>query len=506
MNPFVGLRPFREDERHLFTGREIASTYVETKSDLNPLLLLFARSGIGKSSFLTSRLIPELRSESSIIYVNEWGGRKPDVIVGDGLTQLASAKLPGRRGYLVLDQFEDVFKQDHDRRDLWNSLCEIANSDQTETRIIVTMREEWLGAWEEAEQYIAGAYNSMVRLAPLTKKELRRAIIRPIEIEGQIDIDHNVADILLQELRQPNAYGLGEGFVEPGLLQLVCQRLWEEAKKSKGRIDLALYDSLGGANAIIRDFVWQHFRSDSTSGPAFRSDQRVLWAGLVRHLAVAHGVKATVTPESLARKLLMADLGIAGPAIAAAKGLSIRDFLYRPVERRDESPDALIAWIWETLESAHSFGFLKRQEGFQVRNPRLRLYELSHDALDDVFRSFSLEFERWVTRRVYALWVLLMFVLFPIPFFLWTWYTDGFWNALREAATTVALFAVGAVVYAAVIWIMIKLFDYIAIVTYYPLVRYLVRGPIKRSDEPRGPMYTRILRVFDFLVSSRYKK
>ena len=74
MNPFVGLRPFREDERHLFMGRELASAYVETKSAVNALTLLFARSGIGKSSFLTSRLIPELRNEHPIIYLNEWGG------------------------------------------------------------------------------------------------------------------------------------------------------------------------------------------------------------------------------------------------------------------------------------------------------------------------------------------------------------------------------------------------------------------------------------------------
>jgi hypothetical protein len=163
MNPFVGLRPFREDERHLFMGRELASNYLETKSALNPMTLLFARSGIGKSSFLTSRVIPDLRDEHAIVYLNEWGGRQPEAIVGEGLNRLNSAtKRPGQSGYLVLDQFEDVFKQDLDRRDLWDSLAETANSGQIDTRIIVTMREEWLGAWEEVEQYIPGAYSSMV--------------------------------------------------------------------------------------------------------------------------------------------------------------------------------------------------------------------------------------------------------------------------------------------------------------------------------------------------------
>jgi hypothetical protein len=88
----------------------------------------------------------------------------------------------------------------------------------------------------------------MVRLAPLTKKELRRAVVGPIDIEGSVRIDQDVVNVMLQSLRQPNAFGLGEGFVEPGLLQLVCQRLWEEAANSGGLIDQSLLQRLGGTN------------------------------------------------------------------------------------------------------------------------------------------------------------------------------------------------------------------------------------------------------------------
>src|SRR5215204_6264648 len=115
------------------------------------------------------------------------GGQRPEAIVANGLSSLESvSRSRGQSGYLVLDQFEDVFKQDLDRRPLWDSLSETVNSGQIDTRIIVTMREEWLGAWEEIEQYIPGAYGSMVRLAPLSGKELRRAIVRPVEIEGHV--------------------------------------------------------------------------------------------------------------------------------------------------------------------------------------------------------------------------------------------------------------------------------------------------------------------------------
>jgi hypothetical protein len=481
MNPFVGLRPFREDERRLFMGRELAGTYVKTKSAINPLTLLFARSGIGKSSFLTSRLIPELREKHPIIYLNEWGGQKPEDILGGGLNKLGKLAVEARAGgFLLLDQFEDVFKQDTDRSGLWDNLAETVNSGQADIRVIVTMREEWLGAWEEVEQYVPGAYGSMIRLAPLTDKELRRAIVRPIEIEGHVQLDPSLVDVLLRDLRQPNAYGLGARFVEPGLLQLVCHHLWEEAGKSNGILNEALYNRLGGTDAIVRDFVWRHLRNDSGTDTVFSTDQRVLWAGLTRHLSVAQGVKATVTPELLARKLLMVDLGAAGPAMASSKGRAVRNYLLKPTEKRTEENDALTNWIAETLEKAHSFGFLKRQEGFKVDNRRARLYELSHDGLDNIFRDFSLEFEKWMAWRITIFWGAVLTVGVALPIFGYIAIKEGILVALGQAALACVVLAL----YIGVIWLLIKFVDFLASIFYYPIVRLLARGSIKPSRKP----------------------
>jgi hypothetical protein len=480
MNPFVGLRPYREDERHLFMGRELAAAYVETKSAINPLTLLFARSGIGKSSFLTSRLIPELREQHRIVYLNEWGAARPETIVRGALERLTVSANGGAGGYLLLDQFEDVFKLDTDRTALWDCLAEAVNTEDDGTRIIVTMREEWLGAWEEVEQYIPEAYGSMIRLAPLSERELRRAVIKPIELEGRVRVDKPFVDSLLRDLRQPNAFGLGARFVEPGLLQLVCHRLWEEADRTDQVLDQTLYARLGGADAIIRDFVWRHLRTDSSSGQSFAADQRVLWAGLARHLSVAQGVKAMVTAEMLAQKLLLRDLGIAGPAVAAGKARSVQRYLLKPVEQRSEPNETLIAWIAGTLDKAHSFGFLKKQEGFNVGNERARLYELSHDGLDAIFKTFALEFEKWLFRRVIVLWAAVFVVLLVLPFYIWMAITQGFLAALVIMGS--ALVAVA--IYAGLIWLMTKLFEYLAYLLYYPIVRLLTRGSISSRQKP----------------------
>ena len=280
---------------------------------------------------------------------------------------------------------------------------------------------------------------------------------------------------MLRDLRQPNAFGLGEGFVEPGLLQLVCQRLWDEANNNQGIMDNALYEKLGGANSIIRDFVWRHLENDAPSKGAFKTDQRVLWAELTQHLSVARGVKSAVTAESLARKLRIADLGIAGRAVAAGRGLSVRNYLSLAVERRGNIPEQLLDWISETLDLGHSVGFLKRQEGFKTDNPRARLFELSHDGLDDVFRTFSLEFEKWVTKRIVTFWAAVFIVLFILPFVV----LYAIENGIIAALLFVVAMTVGFAIYAGLIWLMLKLFDFLAILIYYPIVRRLTRGPVK---------------------------
>ena len=424
MNPFVGLRPFREEEQQFFMGRELAASYVETRTAANPLTLLFARSGVGKSSFLTSRLIPQMRDEGAVLYINEWGSQSPEYIVGSGLRELKSSKTT-ENNYLILDQFEDVFKQDRDHKDLWEIFAEVANTEPENLAMLITMREEWLGAWEEVEQYVPTAFSSMIRLAPLTLSELRRAIINPIELEGTLRIDRAMVPRLLNDLRQPNAFGLGGGFVEPGLLQLVCHRLWDAAASGNQIVDEELYHSLGGADQIIREFVWRHLRDD-TGAEVFPTDQRVLWAGLIRHLSASHGVKATVTPEILSRKLIISNLGMVGPAFAVSKGLNVRDYLKKAVEGRGPPPGALIQWITDTLTTAQGFGFLKQQRGFEQGSSR-NLFELTHDSLDDIFRAFSLDFERWISRKIYKFYASLYVIFcchFNIPVcYYWLWYS-----------------------------------------------------------------------------------
>jgi len=60
-NPFPGLRPFREDEAHLFFGRENQVDAMVDKLAATHFLAVIGTSGSGKSSLVNCGLRPALR-------------------------------------------------------------------------------------------------------------------------------------------------------------------------------------------------------------------------------------------------------------------------------------------------------------------------------------------------------------------------------------------------------------------------------------------------------------
>ena len=156
-HPWLGLESFREETRAYFFGRdaEIAELHLRLRSD--PLLVLYGRSGLGKTSILLAGLIPRLRAEGRsplllrlwygesaqdvssqlISAVFGWGDRqscpihrKPRPTTSQVWTQRLSEKLglslpdditsrlwlrlhyrdePPAITHLILDQFEEVF-------------------------------------------------------------------------------------------------------------------------------------------------------------------------------------------------------------------------------------------------------------------------------------------------------------------------------------------------------------------------------------------------------------
>jgi hypothetical protein len=494
-NPYPGLRPFTSDERQFYVGREIVSRTLETHVSVSPLTLFFARSGVGKSSFLRCRLIPSLENRG-VSYINEWGGKTFEAAVTQAATNLEENKHNDNRSVLILDQFEDVFKRSGSRKLLWESLADIVNIDDRKVHVLISMREEWLGAWEEATGYLPPANNSLLRLSPLSSREVRRAITRPTEVEGSLRFESGLVEVLSEDLITPNAYGLGDGYVEPGLLQVVCNRLWEEAEtKGDGNITLSLYESLGRADTIIREFVWSKLSKVENSDSRFSSADRVLFVGMTRHLVVSQGVKAIVNRQLLANKLRMEDLGLAGPAvIQATLGAKGRKYFETSPERRIAIPDPstddydlrlqMLAWIGRVLEKSVSAGFTKRQRGLQADGSRdlENIYELSHDSIGTILQQFAIDFEAWIQSRyakllgaiIGLLLGLPLFVVFVIPFLIEMFKSYGAIRMLLGFGFILLIVAF----YGVVMWLADQFMKWLYRLIFFPIIRRLAKDEV----------------------------
>ncbi|MCP5053123.1 MAG: hypothetical protein GY940_38505, partial [bacterium] len=60
IRPFPGLRPFGEDEEHLFFGREKSVSELLSRLRTSRFLAVIGTSGSGKSSLVKSGLLPSL--------------------------------------------------------------------------------------------------------------------------------------------------------------------------------------------------------------------------------------------------------------------------------------------------------------------------------------------------------------------------------------------------------------------------------------------------------------
>ncbi len=137
MKRYPGIRPFRTDEQALFFGRDADIERLHRLIDLEQLVILYGKSGYGKSSLLSAGIFPRLQTEGRRqIREIRFGPYKrgesatpadctrkalpgsntghtllPDDLAGPGLWQtLKNRQAAGENHFLlVFDQFEELF-------------------------------------------------------------------------------------------------------------------------------------------------------------------------------------------------------------------------------------------------------------------------------------------------------------------------------------------------------------------------------------------------------------
>jgi photosystem II stability/assembly factor-like uncharacterized protein len=328
---YPGAQPFRDDEfsHRMFFGREPASVALTDQILANRLVIVYAKSGLGKTSLLNAGVAPRLRDAGNLplfVRVNDIEGgplhsvfegvraeaerQQVEYVPGDSSSLWSFFKtVEFWRGdllltpVLIIDQFEELFTlQSEGAREAFLSELSylvrgVPPPSQSEPeskldeappaiRLVLSLREDFLGLLEEASDHIPEIMDHRYRLAPLSYEMASEAITRPAAIEHSkiatkvFSLELSLVTSILDYLTRSSTGAQAKQHVEPFHLQLICQRIEKVAalrqQATSGEVVLSFKD-LGGEPALADTL--ESFYSDairSLPGRHLRSAARML--------------------------------------------------------------------------------------------------------------------------------------------------------------------------------------------------------------------------------------
>ena len=311
---YKGTAPYQYDpaDRKTFFGRdrEIRSLFSLVLAER--LVVVFGKSGTGKSSLLNAGLVGPLFERGYLpmtIRLSDYA-QGPVAALLDGVrtaVRAAGAEIVGAEGHdvpgffqsaefwsrdddllkpvLILDQFEELFTLHGPapRREFISQLAELVrgrtqrrqplaaadgvaapDTSASQVKIVLSVREDYLADLEELARDIPGILQRRFRIGPLAAENAREAIVQPAALQDPTFdtppfeyTDGAVERILtfLARRRQRDETVTGNE-VEPAQLQLVCQYVEQQVRTRLTRTDGARVQvgetDLGGENQLQR--------------------------------------------------------------------------------------------------------------------------------------------------------------------------------------------------------------------------------------------------------------
>lgn len=292
-NPYPGLRPFEEQEEHLFFGREQQIDRMVDLLAAQRLLAVVGGSGSGKSSLVICGLQPALNRGLMAAAGSHWRmarfrpGLRPIASLAAALATaipedgaVATPELPlvdvvdtnlrlSRLGLVdvygqmlqqdkpnllvVVDQFEELFRYQllresekmatepdalGEARALINLLLTATSQRELPIFVVLTMRSDFLGDCAQFQSLPETISKGLYLVPRLSRAERRQAIANPALISGT-----KVDPVLLTQL----VNDVGDDPDQLSILQHALHRTWNhwQGRGGQGPITLADYQAIG---------------------------------------------------------------------------------------------------------------------------------------------------------------------------------------------------------------------------------------------------------------------
>jgi hypothetical protein len=353
--PYRGLLAFREQDSHVFFGREMLTatlvSQLARRLTHGGLLVVTGASGAGKSSLLRAGLFAAIARGALGHASSERWPRFAITPTGDPLGQLAagvavavdadeaslralldasprnfdsslasvmpSQAVLGGRVIIVVDQFEEVFSPEcteRQRRAFIGALHSASTSTSGPTGmplalVLIVVRSDFLDNCADYDE-LRAPVDEAFTVRALSDSQLRRAITEPARTAGAV-VDPDLVDTLLRELRSSVSTQTGLNSIA-GALPLLSHALAETWQMRVGsRLTTASYGQTGGIEHAVATSAEDVY--ERLSG----SEQEAAKEIFIRLVAVGDdglGVSSPATRDELATWLK----GLKESATAAA--------------------------------------------------------------------------------------------------------------------------------------------------------------------------------------------
>lgn len=288
--PYRGLFAFREEDAPYFFGREEFTELLLTAVQEQSIVAVIGPSGSGKSSVVYAGLVAQLRATTDWLITSFRPGSRPfhalagafvpllDPALGTTeqlveIRRLATALEQGEltlqdvverslrryaatdRILLIADQFEELYTLCTDlalRQHFLDTLLELVFIGQYQPSpiftLVLTLRADFLGQ-ALSHRALADAIQEFdVKLGPMTRPELSRAVTNPAHLH-HTDFESGLVARILDDV--------GE---EPGnlpLLEFSLSTLWQQ--RTNGQIGHDAYDAIGRIDGALTRYADQVF-------------------------------------------------------------------------------------------------------------------------------------------------------------------------------------------------------------------------------------------------------
>ncbi|MCL4297972.1 MAG: SIR2 family protein [Anaerolineae bacterium] len=296
--PYKFLDYYGFDDRPIFFGRERETEILLSDIIATRLVVLFARTGTGKTSLINAGVRPRLEElDYATFYIRveqdpAESVRKamremdllPDELEGQPLTpQLEHAVEQLQKPLVVFfDQFEEFFiympgENSAKARHFIAEIAKLYRERQSGVHIVFSMREEYFVEMDAFRDEIPSIFrnDSNLRLRWFDDAQARAAIVYPAQYY-HVKVEDSLVKHLIADLKEA-------GWIEPARLQIVCHTLWRE--RTGAQIRLEDYQRLGGANQILNRRLEKDIEQN-LDPPALQLFERLL-----PELSTAHNTK-----------------------------------------------------------------------------------------------------------------------------------------------------------------------------------------------------------------------